>query len=922
MHVGRAVVAILAVVGLVALLFGCAELKKEKEIIPPEKKKVTYDDIRPLLEQYCVRCHGSEKQEGHYDLSTYIGILDTGSDDVPNAIPGDVNSLLVQVTRPGGTMFQYLGNPAASDLILQWVVHDSLAIEKSDVHPDGWVDRGSPDFHGKFLKARSWDLTNCQKCHGKDLKGGLVESSCFSCHDNYPHPAGWKDQEEQPTFHGKYVERRGPSSCTFCHGTDFKGGDTGVSCYDCHSGAGGHPSGWTDPDNINFHGLYLLNTGWNLAACQECHGTDYRGGTSKKSCYDCHQQGPEDCQVCHGQPPVDDQTLPVESEKGVNAYGAHEHHVEDLGFACTECHGQMPTSIQHADRLPAEIDFISAAQFANGRGMRGSYQDIGSATDGNGVCNNTYCHSDGKLGNAVEPPQWVGGEVSCTSCHQVETSGSGAHAHHLEYSQISCQTCHAATASGRDTVTDPSKHIRNMQVDVVFDPALNPDATPYGQAGAGTCSGLYCHSDGKGGVPAVQPVWSGEDLGCNSCHDVRQNGSGAHKEHLDEGIGCFECHFNTVDAGQQIRDWNVHIFNKKVDVVFNPARNPNAEYGTAGPGTCSNVSCHGEGLPGGSNTQPVWTDPETAACGSCHDTGETDTTPNTVISTGMHARHVRTQNGGLGFDCYVCHAGPEGDKHVNGQVDLKDGTRALSTTTVCNGCHGSGVQEAKNYWAQTEGAWLAAGGYCESCHDGSSTVLGRPAPNVLTYFTTSGHGNSGPFPATDHGQNGPGYSCDVCHDPAAGNHIQPQVHDYRLVVSNARSELCLACHSPDGPSGSFATDAADANIHSYTVTGNFTNIPQFDYQCVVCHDPHGTENLAMIRPQIDGGLGAGPVQVNFKGSLSNLDPTSAPDDGVCDVCHAQGGQPHAATEKPGNHNYGLKCVFCHRHKDGFKLFGK
>ena len=536
---------------LLAVLFafsstfwGCADMKKEEQPTKPTTQKVTYKaDIKPILDSYCVRCHGAQKLEGNYDLSNLLGILGNGSDDVPNVIPGDPSSLLVLYTRPNGKMFQYLGSENAADLIYRWVVTDSLSLEESEVHPEGWAKRGSDEFHGKFLKAKNWDLSNCQKCHGEDFRGGIAKSSCYTCHDNYPHPQDWKENEQSASFHGVYVKQKGPTNCAFCHGTDYQGAETGVSCFTCHQGAGGHPKGWTDPQNINFHGLYLLNTSWKLSECQECHGTDYSGGTSGQSCMACHPQGPEACNVCHGQPPIDDSTLPIESERGVDAAGAHKKHVTEEGFSCTECHGDIPTSVAHADRLPAEMDFVSAAQLASAHGMQGVYQDTGSPTDGNGTCSNIYCHSDGKGGPAAVTPSWVGMTMTCVSCHDVAQSGSGAHSHHLEHSQISCQTCHVETAEGRETVKNESLHIRNAQVDVAFDPAINPDAAGYGSAGPGTCSNLYCHSDGKGGPPAVQAVWTGGDLGCTGCHDVAKSGSGAHEDHLDKNISCVQCHF-------------------------------------------------------------------------------------------------------------------------------------------------------------------------------------------------------------------------------------------------------------------------------------------------------------------------------------------------------------------------------------------
>ncbi|MBK7159324.1 MAG: hypothetical protein IPH77_12395 [Ignavibacteria bacterium] len=52
-----------------------------------------------------------------------------------------------------------------------------------------------------------------------------------------------------------------------------------------------HPSGWTDTTSGSFHGKYIFNNkAWNLNECKTCHGSDYRGGNTGASCYDCHRR--------------------------------------------------------------------------------------------------------------------------------------------------------------------------------------------------------------------------------------------------------------------------------------------------------------------------------------------------------------------------------------------------------------------------------------------------------------------------------------------------------------------------------------------------------------------------------------------------------------------------------------------------------
>src|SRR5512142_33794 len=66
------------------------------------------------------------------------------------------------------------------------------------VHPAGWSDPASPDFHGTYIATKnSWDMRPCQSCHGSNYAGGSVGVSCLTCH----------------------TKTNGPENCTTCHGS-------------------------------------------------------------------------------------------------------------------------------------------------------------------------------------------------------------------------------------------------------------------------------------------------------------------------------------------------------------------------------------------------------------------------------------------------------------------------------------------------------------------------------------------------------------------------------------------------------------------------------------------------------------------------------------------------------------------------------
>lgn len=117
----------------------------------------------------------------------------------------------------------------------------------------------------------------CLSCHGADGSGGNTKVSCQQCHQNFPHPADWSKKE----LHATAFQKSG-SSCAGCHGDDWKGGKTQVSCQQCHNGYP-HPKGWTTP---SVHGKAFVEAK-DKAACFNCHD-------SKKL-----EKTATDCTTCH-----------------------------------------------------------------------------------------------------------------------------------------------------------------------------------------------------------------------------------------------------------------------------------------------------------------------------------------------------------------------------------------------------------------------------------------------------------------------------------------------------------------------------------------------------------------------------------------------------------------------------------------------
>jgi hypothetical protein len=65
-----------------------------------------------------------------------------------------------------------------------------------------------------------------------------------------------------------------------------------------------HPCGISDEDSDDFHGRLIEREAWDLNLCANCHGDDFSGGPSGVTCLTCHQQGPTACDTCHDTPPA------------------------------------------------------------------------------------------------------------------------------------------------------------------------------------------------------------------------------------------------------------------------------------------------------------------------------------------------------------------------------------------------------------------------------------------------------------------------------------------------------------------------------------------------------------------------------------------------------------------------------------------
>lgn len=614
-----------------------------------EKASENFHGAHLAAKQYdtseCSACHGEDFNGGtsgvscaacHAAFPHPTGWLDTASQDFHGDYLGDNQFDTEMCSRCHGEDFA-----GGTSGISCYTCHAEYP------HLSGWVERGTDNFHGKVLADRQFDLSTCSTCHGTDFAGGDTGVACASCHAPFPHPSNWLNTNSDE-FHGAYLGKNqyDTEECSRCHGEDFTGGDTGFSCFLCHT-TFPHPQGWIETSSQDFHGFFLRDNQFDASGCTGCHGTDYTGGKVGVSCFTCHASYPHAAEWLSPASPDFHGTYLANNQFDIDACA--KCHGADFeggisGVSCHTCHAIFP---HPADWLNTSSDQFHGAYLAN------KQFDTSECAQ---------CHGADFAGGDVG--------VSCFTCHAPFPhtpgwigTGEGSHSQFLRttgFNLSACQSCHG------------------QNYDVVKT-ALSCRTCHTQEQGPEACNTCHGNFAGDGGNLAdVAPP-----AGVDGETDSQALPVGAHSAHLnyfsDIAATCTECH--TVPAAAQAPG---HLDGDgQADVPFNgPLAITVSEGGARVPapvydfntGTCQNSYCHGNWALNksqakyqfiyvadkieGNNATPVWDDPATAACGTCHG----------LPPTG-HGDADITQCGGCHF-----HLDNEGNiidksKHINGMIN-------------------------------------------------------------------------------------------------------------------------------------------------------------------------------------------------------------------------------------------------------------
>lgn len=545
-------------------------------------------------------------------------------------------------------------------------------------------------------------VESCRLCHWQVIDGPqpsnihepFPEGECLTCHD--PHASGQAFLLTKPQG----------ELCRDCHTAPNQQSHPSVAeeeCLLCHAGHGGEQQ------------AILREPQGEL--CARCHADH----TQENAAFRPHAQATQDCALCHN--PHTGEMVDNVAEAGCRqchedvftaelavshppvqaglCLSCHNFHQQEQ-FAllakpqpdiCRDCHAVGdPVEQTHPDTAQGECSLCHAGHGGEHEGLLRKAESELCAT----------CHEVSTHGNVDAPFHFQGQfQTDCTECHNPHgpvgnlalirgeindneitfTARTGQDSFDEpddENADDLCATCHTETShnrvpSNRNEVehfegsTCTNCHLHNLDE--------RPETVDGFLLGEAFCT--QCH--GTPPPPAAEgyeldeaelphQLHAGaEELGyeCQTCHDTSDRRYAGH---------------NTTPASFQ-------------DVWFDES-NPDGRY-DADERSCGGVYCHSNGA--AARTAPgdpvyataVWTEPESAACGTCHGIKQE------TLTTGIHEQHLSFA------ECAKCHTGYGQPAHVNGQVDFTDGT-TLPDTEVCSQCHGDDASDLKQSLLQSE----------------------------------------------------------------------------------------------------------------------------------------------------------------------------------------------------------------------------
>jgi predicted CXXCH cytochrome family protein len=199
-------------------------------------------------------------------------------------------------------------------------------------------------------------------------------------------------------------------------------------------------------------------------------------------------------------------------------------------------------------------------------------------------------------------------------------------------------------------------------------------------------------------------------------------------------------------------------------------------------------------------------------------------------------------------------------------------------------------------------------GLCEICH--RNTRFYRASGGGESHYTSDCSA------CHDHGEGfGPVISdatCAICHPDEAARLAMGNRHQAEF------ANACSSCHAevtPEpGPGHRARSDCADCHSPERVAT-HATGVA---VPCTQCHEPHGSDNIRLVRDVIRTPQGI-ERSVLFDSLTGRADGSfasaSAPGTGLCEICHTS--TEFYRADGAGVAHFTDSCLRCHPHDAGF-----
>ncbi len=469
-------------------------------------------------------------------------------------------------------------------------------------------------------------------------------------------------------------------------------------------------------------------------------------------------------------------------------------------------------------------------------------------------------------------PRHVQSDYACDECHAATILSNG-----------NCPTCHAGGLPATGVMSEVSHLDRNFHVNKIKDVVFKQGGTYNADK---SCSNTACHKDG------ADPVWGGS---------------------VGSQVVCKNCHGT---SGNDV-DTSVTTGGTKAKINL-------TEWVTSGHGRYSTSGRY----PVSKN--PAANFPGDNACWYCHDNSVFHNDPNNVFRLRQHSQFSRRFEG----ECVYCHMTRSQSECLdchNKKESMAPQLANLTTVRTVQWPDGTAVSRPDHSNMQNVSCMTDQGP--TQCH----------SSDQKTHNTGAGVWNSDQKADVKNQYVMMGV-CLKCHDDDTGGKCA-NCHDYiNDPVNNPPEKYVLGFN---GGSGQIKPKKARASsVHfgykhynDFIKSGGWTKVyspvksslfgTYSAYQgtwkggkfCWDCHDPHGDKNIYMIHDQVatstDGRFGIPYTRaaVSFTSTQSGTDyaRTSAPYNGICNVCHSPDSKHYRADGGDG-HNSGSRCTNCHQHR--------